>query len=171
MLGVGWGNVVKSSGRGMAGTCSRFLLSVDCLPQVIARLKRAQIENVSALTVIERYTTENSLCYCDPPYVSSTRKSGGYEDEMTDEDHEKLLELLLETKGKVVVSGYPNELYEDYLGDWYKVEFEVACHAAARTRNSKLQGKGSVLKHAARTEVLWLNEKAFRASGEQLSFL
>lgn len=41
------------------------------LPEIIVscceRLKEAQIENINALTLIERYNDENTLIYCDPP--------------------------------------------------------------------------------------------------------
>ncbi len=163
----GFGTDVTESNGNKASMCNKYLSTVKLLPQITERLKGVQIENTDALTVIKRYTTENSLCYCDPPYVPETRREGGYEKEMTKEDHVKLLELLRETPGKVVVSGYPSELYAEYLGDWKRVDFETVCHAAGRTRNSKLQGKGSALKHQKRTECLWLNDKATKAKGTQ----
>lgn len=167
-FGASWSFNVTASNRGMAGTCSKFLSTIDYLPQVIERLKRVQIENTDALKVIDAYTTENSLCYCDPPYVSSTRSAGKYEHEMTDKEHEDFLNLLLETPGKVIISGYSSELYEEYLSDWHRIEFKTACHVAGRTKACGIQGKGSALEKQARTEYLWLNENAFRASGEQL---
>lgn len=42
------------------------------------------------------------MIYCDPPYLLSTRAgSGQYAHEMTDEQHEQLLQLLL--KHKVII--------------------------------------------------------------------
>jgi hypothetical protein len=78
---------------------------------------------------------------------------------MTNEDHRDLLNILLnEYKGKWMLSGYNSELYNSMLSNkTNRVEFHTACHAAGRTRTSKLQGKGSALKHSPRTEVIWVN--------------
>lgn len=80
------------------------------------RLRGVQIENRPAVEVIRRYNFENVLIYCDPPYVLSTRCRKQYNQEMSDEDHEELLEALLQHKGPVVISGYSSPLYEAKLG-------------------------------------------------------
>jgi hypothetical protein len=74
---------------------------------------------------------------------------------LTDEDHEDLIDLLKTRKGKVMLSGYSNSIYER-LG-WKRVEFETACYAAPRTRATGLQGDGVALSRQRRIEVVWLN--------------
>ena len=153
-----WSSVVTNTCRGMAGTASRFLSSVDALPEVISRLQRAQIENAPALRVLERYTTPASLAYLDPPYVSSTRRRGGYSCEMTDTDHAELVEAILRLPGRFVLSGYAHTLYAPLeQAGWTRVDFDVACAAAGRTRNSGLQCEGAVLARQPRTESVWLD--------------
>ena len=155
-----WGNIINASSRGMAGTCSKFLSSIEHLPNVVQRLREIQIENAPATRVIERYATPTSLIYCDPPYLPKTRSSGKYQYEMTQEDHVELLNLLITIPGSIVLSSYPNEIYDEILfsNGWKRVNKKTSCYAHGRTREKGgLQGKGSATKHASRIECLWLN--------------
>ena len=101
------------------------------LPELIltvcGRLKEAQIENVDALTLIGRYNDENTLLYLDPPYVQSTRKRNLYKHEMKDKQHVELLELVMQSKSKVCLSAYDNELYNSKLKDWYTATTQTTC--------------------------------------------
>jgi DNA adenine methylase len=84
--------------------------------------------------------------YLDPPYPGHTRSGGKadhYAVEMTDGEHVELLELLLDCKANVMLSTYPNGLYEEKLTDWRKLEKSVKAQVA----NSG----------GERTEVLYLN--------------
>lgn len=94
----------------------------ETVMQLCGRLKEAQIENVDALTLIERYDDPQTLLYLDPPYLQSLRKRGMYKHEMTDEGHERLLELALKSKSKICLSAYDSELYNDKLKGWYTAE-------------------------------------------------
>lgn len=107
------------------------------------RLKQAQIECRDALEILPKYNDKNVLLYVDPPYLKSTLTShvSLYTHEMPEEDeHKKLLQVLLDHKGPVMLSGYASELYDTMLKDW--VRHESKCTSA---RGSK------------RTEVLWVN--------------
>lgn len=116
----------------------------NCLPDVIvrccSRLKEAQIENVDALTLIERYNNENTLIYCDPPYLQNLRKKNMYKHEMTDKHHIELLELLKVSKSKIILSGYDNELYNKVLDGWNTAEKKTIAQMGL-----------------PRTEKLWMN--------------
>lgn len=99
------------------------------LPEAIVecceRLKEAQIENIDAVQLIERYNDVNTLIYCDPPYLQSIRRRNIYAHEMEDEDHIELLEVLRRNKSKIILSGYDNDLYNTYLADWHIAEKET----------------------------------------------
>ncbi|HYC70016.1 MAG TPA: DNA adenine methylase [Opitutaceae bacterium] len=85
--------------------------------------------------------TGDELVYADPPYLLSTR--GGrryYRAEMSDADHLRLLGVLKRIPAKVILSGYPSDLYARELEDWSVETFR------AWTRN-----------HRPRTECLWFN--------------
>lgn len=88
--------------------------------QAAERLKGVQIENLPALELIKRYDTPDVLIYADPPYLYGTRKKYLYKHEMEDAEHVQLLETLLKHPGKVILSGYDNELYNDLLSGWRK---------------------------------------------------
>lgn len=72
-----------------------------------------------------RRWTGRELVYADPPYVRDARKSQRdlYDFEMTDEDHERLLDVLVSLPCPVLVSGYPSALYARWLHGWRVVTF------------------------------------------------
>lgn len=104
------------------------------------RLKGVQIECLPALELIKRYDTEDVFMYLDPPYLWETRKGYLYKYEMDDGGHEELLKNLIKHPGKILLSGYENEMYNDYLSGWNKV------HKNTRAENGLF-----------RTETLWMN--------------
>jgi len=131
---------------GMNGNVSEWLSAVDGLPEVHLRLRRVLVECLPAVDLIEREDGPETLFYCDPPYVHETRTTTtSYEHEMTTEDHERLLASLRSCKGRVMLSGYPSDLYDSALRDWTRYVFEVPNHSAG--------GR----KKAQKTEVLWCN--------------
>ena len=92
----------------------------EVITQAADRLKGVQIENLPALELINRYDTPDVFMYVDPPYLHGTRKKYLYKHEMEDEEHEQLLEVLLRHPGKIILSGYDNELYNTMLSRWRK---------------------------------------------------
>ena len=114
------------------------------LPKIVfsvcERLKDAQIENVDAFTLIERYNSADTLLYIDPPYLQSIRKRNLYKHEMDDKRHIELLTLLKASKSKICLSAYDNQLYNDMLEGWYSVE-------------KRTQAQGGII----RTEKLYMN--------------
>lgn len=85
--------------------------------------------------------SDDALIYLDPPYKLSTRvKQKVYRYEMTDDEHGQLLEAALIANCGVMISGYPSQMYDDYLAEWYRFETQ------AITRGGTM-----------RTEVLWTN--------------
>lgn len=138
-----WAHCVLTSRAGMAGAVSRWLGAIDGLPEIVQRLQRVQIENAPALEIIERYDTEETLFYLDPPYVHESRNdSNAYGHEMTDAEHIKLANLLHAIRGRAVVSGYRTKLYDRLFSEWLRID------APVKTCNSS-KGK--------RQESLWLN--------------
>ncbi len=100
------------------------------------RLKGVQIECLPALELLSRYDTEDVFMYLDPPYLHSTRKNYLYKYEMSDCDHEELLRVLVKHPGKILISGYENEMYNDYLSSWSKAQKDTnAENGLARTEH------------------------------------
>jgi DNA adenine methylase len=143
-----WAYVTRDSRRGMALVVSRWLSAIDGLEDICNRLREVQIENLPGFDVITRYDTTDTLHYIDPPYLMSERSGGvGYQNEMSEEKHVELLNIVKSLSGKVVISGYQNNLYDDILTGWKK-SYEDAKFAAATRQNGK---------PALRQEVIWSN--------------
>lgn len=158
MFSKSWGFSLTASIRGMSESVSKWLLTIDKLPEISTRLLRVQIEHYDFRKIFETYDTKDTFFYCDPPYVSETRSGGKYDYEMSHGDHEELLQILIKIKGKVLLSCYDHKMY-NILSDlgWISIKFNTACYAAAKTRATKIQGSGSALKRSPRTEVLYMN--------------
>jgi DNA adenine methylase len=164
-----WSFGVTVSNRGMAGAVSKWLSTLEMLPAIHERLMRVQVESRDFRTLIPTYDTPETCFYCDPPYVPDTRHElDAYLCEMTIDDHRELVELLLGVRGKVVLSGYVHEVYAplEEVG-WKRMDFETACHAAARTRLTGIRGEGAAMKMAPRVESVWLNPQVEKSMPKQ----
>ena len=135
-----WAHCVLTSRAGMAGAVSRWLGSVEGLPEIAQRLQRVQIENAPALEVIKRYDTEKTVFYVDPPYVHSARgDAAAYGFEMSDAEHEELAEVLNQIRGRVVLSGYRTKLYDSLYAGWRRVDAEERnCHSVGKPRQESV---------------------------------
>lgn len=118
------------------------------LRATIKRLAGVIIECRDAREVMAQHDGPETLHYVDPPYLPETRARGNrydlawrmYRHEMSREDHADLLIFLAELEGMVMLSGYPDSLYDDQLVGWSRVETQAMADGARD-----------------RTEVLWLN--------------
>jgi len=133
-----WANCKNTSRAGMSGAISRWLGSIEELPEIAERLLRVQIENRPALDVIRLYDGPNTLFYCDPPYVHLTRgDSTAYGYEMTDYEHRALAEVLNSARGLVAISNYQCALMDELYPapKWIKtVAPEKTIHSTKDTR-------------------------------------
>lgn len=93
----------------------------DSIVEASIKLKNAEIENINAIKLIEKYNNENCLFYIDPPYLLDTRSGKYYGHELTDLEHIELLESIKDHKAKIIVSGYDSDLYNEYLDGWSKI--------------------------------------------------
>ncbi|MDR3001382.1 MAG: DNA adenine methylase [Fibromonadaceae bacterium] len=140
-----WANCKNTSRAGMSGVVSRWLGGVKQLEFIAERFLRVQIENRPAIDVIKLYDSENTLFYCDPPYIHETRgdtKSYGYE--MDDSAHRELAKVLNSAKGHVAISNYECDLMEELYPSekWTKIYSpEKIIHSTKDLRQ----------------EVLWVN--------------
>ncbi|MDB9516670.1 DNA adenine methylase [Roseofilum reptotaenium CS-1145] len=127
----------------MAGAVSRWLGSVEGLSEIVQRLLRVQIEQGTAIEVIRRYDSEETLFYCDPPYPHDSRGDlYAYRYEMTDDNHRELAAVLNQVKGKVALSGYGCSLFDQLYQDWNRTE---------------APSKQCLSVKKPRTEVFWTN--------------
>ena len=122
--GVGGFSVTMLPRRNMMKNVSSYLSMIDNLEEFHQRLSSVVIEHLDIMELLDKYDNENVFFYLDPPYVQSTRKSSQrYGVEMSDDDHMRFIEKCNSLKGKVLISGYDNLIYEGLKG-FEKVTFK-----------------------------------------------
>lgn len=127
----------------------------DSLRGVVERLQGVVVLNRDACDVMAGHDSPDTLHYVDPPYVFDTRSDTGkdYAHELSDTDHETLLDFLNGLRGMVMLSGYPCDLYDAALSGWHRV-----------TRKALADGAKE------RTEVVWMNPAAVAAMAQRDMF-
>ena len=133
----------RASSHGCGKTAAKVWASYpDAFNALVERLKGVVIENRDAIEVIDQHDSDSTLFYIDPPYVMSTRDAGkDYRYEMTDQEHVELAKKLHGAKGRVIVSGYNSDLYNDLYRGW-----------TVREKTTYSDGD----KEKLRTEVIWM---------------
>lgn len=132
---------VKDAGQSNATKWLRYKRRLRAIGE---RFQKVQITNEDALDLIAQVVKNNdpsTAMYLDPPYLTETRDLT-YAYDMADEDHAKMIALIVGYAGPCVVSGYDHPIYRqlDDASGWERVE--------VATRNAQ---------QAKRTEVLWTN--------------
>jgi len=142
--GTGGFSVSNIIRRNMSKSISDYLSAIDRLEQLHQRLSKVIMFNRNGIEIIRKYNHENVFIYCDPPYHQSTRTGARYKQDMNNEQHIEFLKTVIESKAKILISGYKNEIYDDYLQEWTEIQFEV------KTMSGNYQKK-------VKTETLWKN--------------
>jgi DNA adenine methylase len=115
------------------------------LPLISNRIQSVNITNLPALSILQSHISD-SFIYLDPPYVKNTRCSTDvYNYEMSDHQHEELLDMCVGSKSKVIISGYQCPLYMDKLKNWNFKSKSIVNHSSQAT------------KKPIKTECLWMN--------------
>jgi len=155
-FGVSWSHDKGPANKTtQGGQCTKsWLNKIDNLERVAKRLLRVQIEQLDWQDIVEKYDSPTTLFYMDPPYVRETRttrgSTGDYDHELSNADHEQLVNYCLDLKGYAILSGYNHPIYERLLekDDWHFVQQEVLL-GTPNAADSKHRDH--------RTEVLWHN--------------
>lgn len=163
--GSSWGyNVSKATPKG-APTCSRWKYHIETLPWFHERIMRVQIEHLDFRDLIPRYDREETLFYCDPPYILERRRGGtGYFHEMTNEDHRDLVNILLNIKGMALLSGYWHPIYQPLEeAGWKRFDYKRVL------ANTLVIGRG---KRPYATDSIWISPNTLkRLEADKLDFL
>lgn len=141
---TGWRHYVDPAGSvvSMPGYLDAYVRRMTLASR---RLAGVSLEAQPALDLIERYgRSPNVLLYVDPPYLGTTRVSGGYRHEMKSAaEHRELAAALAGCRAAVVLSGYDSPLYLELYDGWHPVRIPTTT------------GQGG--SREERTEVLWSN--------------
>jgi len=135
-----WANCKNTSRAGMSGVVSRWTGGVEALQDISERLLRVQIENRPALGFIRLYDSQDTLFYCDPPYLHETRgDSKAYSFEMDYSGHRELAETLMNCKAKVAISGYRCVAMDEWYKSWRRFDAPIKkCHSTKQLRQECL---------------------------------
>jgi hypothetical protein len=131
--------------------CKGSTIGFELDPVVVAAWQRARPTGDARINVVDGSFLERVLdlsidqaatfVFLDPPYLWRTRSDKRYPYDMTDEQHRGLLRWCDSvTSARVMLCGYPSELYDNALKDWRRVEYQ------AMTRGGY-----------PKTEVIWMN--------------
>ena len=147
---MGFGSAAATQGKNRRGTKSTGFRSnsnrsgstpahdwknyAECFEEIIERLRGIVIENRPAMQVMSSHDGPETLHYCDPPYIFSTRDDARsyYRHELTDDQHAELSEFLKSLKGYVILSGYPSETYDELYKDWQRHDREAFADGAKK---------------------------------------
>lgn len=147
--GENWSFSVTDNHAGMSSSVRRWLAGIERIPDVHKRMQRVQIESLDWREVLSKYDSEKTLFYLDPPYILETRVNGGYKHELEDVDHKELVDVLLNLRGKVILSGYEHPIYKPLeQGRWRIVKKDVIAKSSAS--------------RASRVECLWISPQAVK---------
>lgn len=127
--------------------------------EIPKRMKDVKILNMDAFELIALVKDDDrALMVCDSPYTKDEMTSDKiYEKELTQKQQHEYVKLLYDSKAKVLVCGYDNEIYNHVLlnpdGPYKWYEYEVADVAKTMSRGAIGEAKSRA------TEVIWTNWK------------
>jgi DNA adenine methylase len=133
--GGGEWSILNGIRKGIPRNVSAWLSAIDGLPEVHERLRRVLVLNRPAMRVVTDHDSPKTLFYLDPPYLGETRSSPNvYTHEMTYEQHKYMLQVLSQISGTFYLSGYDNDLYQEFteLNSWKRFDFSVYKRCAPR---------------------------------------
>lgn len=115
-------------------------IGIDLDPEAISRFEPpypVSLHAADCVAFLEAFDFSRAgrvLIYADPPYVLATRSSRArYRHDYTDADHRRLIAALRALPAAVILSGYPSALYDELVGDWRSIRFQVMTRGGPRT--------------------------------------
>tara|TARA_R110000744_G_scaffold166804_1_gene284081 strand:+ start:176 stop:979 length:804 start_codon:yes stop_codon:yes gene_type:complete len=130
--------------RGKYGSKYNSLQNKLKKESIIKKLKNiSEVENLDYTDLILKYDSPDTFFYVDPPYWKTENYYSNHD--FDSEDHNKLIEILKNTKGKWALSYYDFPQLSEWLPkdkfNWIEREF----NKAAGAQKGKKQNKGTEL--------------------------
>ena len=124
--GIGGFSMQKVVRRNMSKNVSDFLSAIDGLYEIHQRLSHVTVLNRDGIQLMRDNSAENVFIYADPPYVQSTRGNTRYTIDMDNDTQQKFLSACIDSKAKILISGYDCEEYNVLLENGFtKTSFET----------------------------------------------
>lgn len=146
----------KAFGRAINSKTKDITEKFPLFDFVHKRLKGVLIENMDAFDLLKDFDSEGAVFYLDPPYMPVSSYEDKYEETLSREDHIRLCEWIMQSKGFVALSSYKNEIYDSY--HWNKViDYEILITADAQAQ-TETNNKSALNKRGMRRENLYIKE-------------
>jgi len=141
------------SRNGKDARVNRWYNLPDRLVKVVERLRSVRIENRDGVELLKMFINRPAtLVYLDPPYLG--KRTAGYTNDTNDNEyHLNLLKIADKAKCMVFISGYENDLYNDFLSEckgWKRKTID--------TITKDVKGKSY-----SRSEEIWMNKYYLKA--------
>lgn len=115
---TGWRHSVWSGQNPANG----YISACKTIKDFSIRMQGVMVEQTDFRNIIEKYDSDKTLFYVDPPYVGREKYyAGGF----TEDDHRDLSKLLHSVKGKVVLSYYDDPLIQELYSDFTQEPFDA----------------------------------------------
>lgn len=108
---------------------------VDRLQEMVDRLRGVVIECDSAIDVIRRWDSPQTLFYCDPPYPETRQR---YKFNFDILDYQELCDCLDDIEGSFVLSSYATGMEPDY---WKRIDIDSYLSSSAQGQVGKNRSK------------------------------
>lgn len=118
--GIGGFKINTYIRRGTSKSVSDYLSAVEHLQDFHERIKNLIVSNTDGIKLMKRYSKGNVFMYLDPPYVQNTRTSNTrYDIDMDDDQQNVFLQECINSKAKLLISGYDNNKYNMLLDNGF----------------------------------------------------
>jgi len=129
--------------RGVSKSVSDLLSTIDGLTEIHEKIQQFLILNRDGTELIEHYgQNEDYFMFLDPPYTWDTRTSTRYAVDFTPEQQEHLMDVLINSKAKILLCGYNNPLYEERLvqeNRWQRYDYQINTVTGTNSKKSKIE--------------------------------
>ncbi len=129
---LGLGSVMKAKMRAK----TEYGVDLDNRALKLSGLSQLGIQllNDDGISFLEKYPFQGQeVVYCDPPYLPCTRKQKRvYKYDLNEKDHIRFLNVVIKLKTRIIISGYDNNLYQEYLQGWNKYHYSAKAHDGSR---------------------------------------
>ena len=129
---LGLGSVMKAKKRAE----TEFGIDLDKRAHEMSNLKDIGVQLIhdDGIGFLENYPFEgHEVVYCDPPYHPETRKRDRvYKFDLGHYDHIRFLNLVIHLNARIIISGYDNDIYRQYLNDWHVYTYSSKAHDGLR---------------------------------------
>lgn len=129
---LGIGSVMKAK----RSATIQYGIDLDERALEISDLARAGVQLIhdDGINFLNRFPFEgHEVVYCDPPYHPKSRKRDRvYRHDLDENDHLRFLETVTQLNARIIISGYDNDIYRQYLGNWHLYTYSAKAHDGLR---------------------------------------